>query len=330
MTDFPDYQEPAATALAISNSNLTGTGLAKESGGNLDAHTRLLNGTNAGALIANIGATIGQEVAAQIATGTAAGTPGGTPLLHGVRQVFNVSGQVIGPGTAFNTGFNAIGKPGYLINVRANSGAGPAATPFILADVEWQVNASGNLDTAEELWYIPGGNNSNRRTTGKGPTKGDRMRVTFTNGDTVNSVTLSATIWETTQHISRDDWRSDAATPNPTAPIIKGDALANVLANDSYNVPATTTNFRNLPLYSGDANIWFNTNPAAGSQIAVVPIGEFLISPIEPLMTFDWTQTFRQPLPLTLPRCPCQIQATNGGAAPVTLNVCMIALEYAS
>lgn len=330
MTDFPDYQEPQANATALATTNLVGTGLAREAGGNLDTHTKLLGGTQAGALIANIGATIGQEVAAQIASGSAAGTPGGTPLLHGVKPVFTVAGQVIGPGASFSTGFVTVTKPGYVINIRANMGAVLAAVPFILADVEWRVNASGTIDSAEELWYIPGGNNTNRRTTGKGPTKGDRMQVTFTNGDAVNSVTLSCIIWETTQHIARDDWRSDAPTPSTTAGAIKHDTLANILANDSFNVNAATTQVRNLPLYSGAANIWISSNGTAGSEITIVPVGDFNLATPQQVASLDWTQPFRSPVPLTLPRCPCQLQAINTGAGAVTLQVSMTALEYAS
>ena len=74
MTDFPDYQEPQANATALSNTNLVGTGLAREAGGNLDTHTKLLGGTQAGALIANTGLSVGQEVAALIATGSATGS----------------------------------------------------------------------------------------------------------------------------------------------------------------------------------------------------------------------------------------------------------------
>lgn len=330
VTDFPDYQEPAATAAAIGNTNLTGTGLAKESGGNLDKHTTLLNGTAAGALIANIGATIGQEVAAQIATGSAAGTPGGTPLLHGAKQVFNVTAQVVGPSASFNTGFFTVAKPGYLINIRANHGVGPAAVPFVLADVEWRVAASGALDTAEELWYISGGNNTNRRTTGKGPTKGDQMRVTFTNGDAVNSVTLSVTIWETTQHIPRDDWRGDSATASATAPAIKNDALANVLASDSFNVAAASQVTRLLPLYAGPVNMWINQNTAAGSTVTVNPQGDFSLTSLNPVVQLDWTQAPFGLKNLYLPRCPCSLVVLNQGGVAATFNVGITALEQVS
>lgn len=330
MTDFPDYQEPQATAVAISGTNLTGTGLAKESGGNLDTHTRLLNGTNAGALIANIGATIGQEVAAQIATGSPGGTPGGTPLLHGVKQLFTVSGQVVGPLASFNTGFFTVTKPGYLINIRANHGVPTAAIPFVQADVEWRVNASGALDTAEEIWYIPGGNNTNRRTTGRGPTKGDQMRVTFTNGDTVNSVTLSITIWETTQHAARDDWRSDSSTASTIAPAIKNDNLANIVASDNFNVAAASQVQRLLPLYAGPVNLWINQNAAAGSTVTVDPVGDYTLNPRNPVAEYDWTQAPFGLKNLYLPRCPCQLVVFNAAGAAVTFNVGMASLEQAS
>lgn len=330
MTDFPDYQEPAAVAVAIGNTNLVPTGLARESGGNLDTHTTLLRGTAAGALIANIGATIGQEVAAQIATGSAAGTPGGTPLLHGAKPIFTVTNQVVGPLASFNTGFLAVAKPGYLINIRANHGVGPAAIPFVQADVEWRVNASGAVDSAEEIWYISGGNNTNRRTIGRGPTKGDQMRVTFTNGDTVNSVTLNVIIWETTQHAARDDWRGDAATASSTAAAIKGDNLANIVASDSFNVAAGNQVQRLLPLYAGPVNVWISQNAAAGSIISVNPTGDFTLTSLNPVVQYDWTQPPFGLKNLYLPRCPCELVILNQGGVAATFNVGMTALEQAS
>lgn len=330
MTDFPDYQEPQANATALSLTNLVGTGLAREAGGNLDVHTRLLGGTQAGALIANTGLTVGQEVAALIASGLSTGAPGGTPLLHGAKQIYSLTGQVIAANSSFATGFQTVTKPGYIIRITADNTAGLTVTPIVECDVLWQVSASGSVAASEEIWYTWSGNNAQRRLLGKGPTKGDRMQVTFTNADLVNSVTLNVTIWETTQHIARDDWRGDKGVTSTTATTMVGDMLANIIACDTYTVGAGANVARNLPVYSGPASIWINQNAAAGSVVSIVAAGDSNLAVFNPVVQLDWTALPFQLKNIYLPRAPCQVQALNQGAGPVTFSVCIIALENAS
>src|SRR5215469_9849915 len=99
--DFPDYDEAKGNAVALSVTDLTTTGLAKELGGNLATHTALLNGTQAGALLGLAGNTVAQEIATWIANGALSGNPGGTPLLHGAKQVYTVTGQVVAANGTF-------------------------------------------------------------------------------------------------------------------------------------------------------------------------------------------------------------------------------------
>lgn len=329
-TDFPDYNEPQATAVAIGGTNLTGTGLAKESGGNLDTHTKLLSGTQAGALIANIGLTIGQEVAALIASGSATGTAGGTPLLHGAKQVYTLTSQVIAAGGTFSTGAISIAKPGYLIRVNTLMSGASAAVPYLEADLTWSVTPNTGQVTAEEIWYLNCGSSGSVNTRGKGPTKGNQLNITFTNGDVVDSVTINVQVWETTQHISRDDWRNPGGVPSASASIIHADSLANIIANDTFSVGAGTTEKRNLPLYAGDVNVWIDSVTGPTAQVNIVPVGDFNVATPQPIATFDWTVNFRTPTRVTLPRCPCQLQFVNGGGSAATAQVSLVALEYAS
>lgn len=330
MVESADFDDSGAIAVSIGNANLTGTGLAKESGGNLDTHTKLLNGTQAGALIANTGLTVGQEVAALIATGAATGIAGGTPLLHGVKQVYASGSQVIAISGTFTTPAITITKPGYLIRVTAQMSASSAANPTVKCDVNWTVAASGTPITAQEIWFVPAAAASAMRTDGRGPTKGDTVTITLTNGDSVDTVTVFVTIWETTQHMARDDWRSTGTVGSSLGTPAVNIAYAGILANESVNVGAGATAVRNLPLYCGQASVFINQNAAAGSQVQIFPAGAFSLVSQLAIANLDWTAAPHSLIGVPLPRAWCQIQATNNGAGAVFFNYSVIALEYAS
>lgn len=330
VTDFADWNEPAANAVAIGNTNLTGTGLAKESGGNLDTHTKLLGGTQAGALIANTGLTVGQEMAALIATGSATGTAGGAPLLHGARRLFTVGSQVVAASGTFSTGNITFTRPGYLIRVTCQMSAAGAVQPTVKADMSWTVAASGSPITAQEQWYLPAGSVTAMRTNGKGPTKGDTLNITFTNGDATDTVTLFVDVWETTQHVARDDWRSTGSVASAGGGAIGNQNQAGLIATDSFSVPASSSVTKNLPLYCGQAAVFVNQNSAAGSQISFNPGSIFSAAFLATFVVIDWTVSAHIVTLVNLPRGYCQLIATNNAASAQVCAVSIIPVEFAS
>ena len=330
MGESADFDESGAIATSISTVSLTGTGLAKEVGGNLDTHTRLLGGSQAGALVSLAGNTVAGETAALLAGGTVASPPGGMPLLHGVRQVFSVTNQVIAASGTFNSGVITLTRPGYLFRILAQMSQVGAVLPSVSCDLTWKVGGVSGPATAEEQWYVPAGGSTTKRTTGRGPTKGDTVTIAFTNGDAAASVTITVTVWETTQHMARDDWRSDGAVSSSGASAITQQISTNNLGNDSFNVPASTSLIRNLPLYAGQANIWINQNVAAGSQIQVIPGGEFGPAAPNPIASLDWTTAPHQLIGVIFPRAWCQLLIVNQAAAIVIFTDGITALEYAS
>lgn len=331
MVESADYDDATAAAVAIGSTSLTGTGLAKESGGNLDTHTKLLGGTQAGALVANIGATIGQEVAAQIATGTPGGTPGGTPLLHGARQVYSSGAQVIAPSGTFTSPAITITRPGYLIRVTVSMSGTNAVQPTVSCDLSWRIGGSGGSVAAEELWYMIGGGNSSRRTAGRGPTKGDTVFLTFTNGDATDSATINVVMFETTQHVARDDWRcNDAAPSSGGATTAPHDINALVLWSETVTIGAGATIKRNLPLYSGQVNVFCGGGAAAGSTMSFLPQGDFGLSFVDPLLLLDLSAQFHTTTNINFPRAWVQVVTTNNGASGFLLLVNVTALELAS
>lgn len=330
MTDFPDYQEPAANATALSTTSLVGTGLAKESGGNLDTHTTLLAGTAPGALIAGAGRTVGQEVAALIASGSAAGAPGGTPLLHGHNLLYQNTGQVLNPGANFTPPNAIFTKPSYIIQVTAQMSGTNAVMPSVKIHLQWRSSFTGTANVDEQVWFVPAGGSSAQRSTIRGPVLSDTLNITFTNGDATDSVTLNIRIYESTIPASRHDGRSSSNVGLSGATGIRDDPTALTLANDSFTVPASSSVNKTLGLYAGQVNIWINQNSGGGSQVTIQPQGDFNLPSPNPVASLDWTAPPHQIIGIVLPRAWCIAIFTNNAAAPVIATIGITMLEYAS
>lgn len=329
MAESADFDDAGAIAVSIGSTNLTGTGLAKESGGNLDSHTRLLGGTQAGALLGTAGNTLAYEIASMLANGNNTGTAGSIPLLHGARQVFTVANQAIAPGGTYAPANISFTRPGYMFRITANMGVGVAVAPYLKFDLQWLM-AAPNVTSWEEIWYIYGGNNNGKRTNGKGPVLGDTLKLTVSNGDAVNTATISLNIFETSQAPHRADWRDQDAAPSAGASKVVNNAAANILADVNSTVAANGQLQLNLPLYAGQAQLWLNQNTHAGSTVQIAPFGAYDLTNQEPLIDIDWTAAANVYEGIILPRCPCSILAQNVGASAATLLCSMAALEFAS
>ena len=329
MAESADFDESGAIATSIGSVSLTGTGLAKESGGNLDSHTRLLGGSQAGALLGTAGNTLAYEIASMLANGNNTGTAGSIPLLHGMRQVFASGNQTILPTATYQPANIPFTRPGYAFRITANMGVGIAVAPYAKIDLTWLM-AAQNVATWEEVWYIYGGNNNNKRSNGKGPAMGDTLQIAVTNGDAVNSLIVNINIYETTQAPARSDWRDIDAAPSSGASKVINKTAANILADVNSVVAANGLLQLNLPLYAGQAQLWLNQNTHAGSTVQIAPVGAFDLANQEPLINIDWTQAANVYEGIILPRCPCAIIAQNPNVASATLLCSMAALEYAS
>lgn len=330
MGESADFDESGAIAVSIGATNLVGTGLAKESGGNLDTHTALLSGAQVGALVSGIGRTIGQEVAALIASGSAAGTPGGTPVLHGHKQLFSISGQVVGPGASFTPANIVFTKSSYIIRVICQMSATNSVVPSVKANLQWRSSASGAATIDQQQWYMPAGGSSTQRSTIRGPVVSDTLNVTFTNGDATNNATISINIYENSLPSSRHDGRSVSNVGISGGGGFNDDGTALILANDSFTVPASSTVIKTMALYAGQANIWINQNVGAGSQVQILPTGDFTGGVSNPVASLDWTAAPHTLTGVILPRAWCTAAFINGAAAPVIATIGITALEYAS
>lgn len=329
MAESADFDESGAIAVSLSTTNLTGTGLAKESGGNLDKHSALLGGTQAGALLGVAGNTLAYEIASMLANGNNTGVAGSIPLLHGARQVFSSGNQTILPGATYSPANISFTRPGYIFRLTANMGVGLAVAPYLKFDLQWLM-AAPNVSAWEEVWYVYGGNNNNKRTNGKGPVFGDTLSLNVTNGDAVNSAIVNINIFETTQAPARSDWRDIDCAPSSIGVKSNNKAAANILADENRTVGGIASVQVNLPLYAGQVQLWLNQNTHAGSTVQIAPVGAYDLANQEPLINIDWTAAPNVYEGIILPRCPCAIIAQNALAGNVTLLCSMAALEYAS
>lgn len=330
MGESADFDESGAIAVSIGSTSLVGTGLAKESGGNLDTHTALLSGAQVGALVSGIGRTVGQEVAALIASGTAGGTPGGTPVLHGHNQLYSNASQVIAASGSFTPPNIIFTKASYIMRITAQMSGVNATMPSLKVNMQWRSSLSAANVLDQQLWYLPAGGGSAMRINFRGPVLGDTLNVTFSNGDSVDSVTIAVNVYEGSFPANRHDARSNGAVGSQGASPIGSQVSSLVIANDTFNVPAGSSVLKNLPLYAGQVNVFINQNTAAGAQMAIVPFGIFDGPGSQAVCTMDWTAAPHQLLGVPLPRGFCQAQFTNGGGVAVPAVLTITALEYAT
>jgi hypothetical protein len=279
----------------------------------------------------------GQQVSSMIAAGSVAGTPGGTPLLHGFNWLNNAPvTTTVSANSSTTVVIDNITRPGYIISILAAVGSSNSTIPFLGVELIWRDQTSG-VTTAIEQWYITcyNGTPTPNPHFGKGPTKGNSVKITFTNYDPTYNMTVTWGIGQTTQHISRDDWRGQQVTNNPVFTALpNADPLALILGSGLQAAsPANTTYTWLLPLYAGQAeiNVIQNVSQAIALQVnAIDPLvtgAAFTSLPIYYMPTAASTEF--GPLPLYLPRCPCTLQVTTG-AAVSTIRATVTSLEYAS
>lgn len=255
----------------------------------------------------------------------------GVFLLHGKAQIGSAANQVIAALGQFSTGNLTVTKPGYWIRITAQMAAN-TGTPFIKVDVQWSDSATGAL-LAEEKWFIPAGTTATLRTTGKGPVKGDRVNITFTNQDSAQSVTLSYNLVETTHAIARDDWRSSMGSQWTSTlantSFARGDILGNVLMSDSPNIPGTTTLNFQLPLYAGRAGVFISDSAATHILLTAYPFADQDLALINNIVAVRGSAdgTFTE---VALPRASCTVALLNLNAGAVAPVVAITAMEYAS
>ena len=294
------------------------------------ASANYLGGVNPGALIANAGLTVGQEAAALLATGSATGTPGGVPLLHGWDDIA-ASAQAIPAASSVTLANLTFKKPGYIVSFWGEYSGANGTIPFVLITFTWK-NAANGDNLSQEQWIVPvTANGGFLPTYGKGPTKGATLSIKLTNFDPAQPVSMSYDISETTQHITRDDWRSATPIDVPgftSAPGADPFALIEAAAQN-LNINGNQTLTYQLPVYAGAVWITLEASIATGIQFAI-EAQDYETGVTNVLYSVN-------PIPANyvsglayLPRMPCRLIIFNGNAGAENVTFSIMAQEYAS
>lgn len=265
----------------------------------------------------------------------------GTPLVHGINFLTSV-GQTSNVPANSSISFTLLcSHPGYFIDIFATVASGSATVPFYSVTFDWMdSNQLALID--RERFYLAASSTGPWRTCGKGPNRGQLIKVTITNYDPSFAMTANYTIGETTQHIARDDWRTvDYATANvpqfgtfanlPNG-LGKGDVAACVVINETNDtIPATTSWKILLPMYVGPVTwqLLANANIAVSIRIP----NELSTAPFIDNNAPIWIDLTLTDVTVALvhPRCPLTLNMQNTtGAGIAGVSACAFAQENCS
>jgi len=262
----------------------------------------------------------------------------GTPLLHGFDVLVSGGSQVVAAGATTAVPTITFHKPGYLISGNV-TGSAAATTPFVKIIVQWYNSGGTLLLGVPQIWIVPFTSSGTWTFAGSGPVRGPMMKLSVYNLDT-NSVTLNYNITESTQHITRDDWRGpiDGIAGVGTVPLYNTATSllatnADILMLQMINTgPVSIANGATInylaPVYAG--TIYFNATASAAIEMFITPptqltnfIGDSPLYQNGSITDISFSTS-------SAPRYPIRITFTNASGAAVTLNVEAHALEYTS
>lgn len=253
----------------------------------------------------------------------------GTPLSHGANKITTITLPV--PASGLVTPNVQFAKPGYMVNLRPQYSGASGATPFCRVNWLWADANPKTLDLGEQDWTIPvHPNGVYSPVLGRGLVGAGFAELDVTNLDAVRPITFIADIWETTQHIARDDWRDSNVFGFQPAAGFTGapgtQPAANVLASFT-NTFAVQTSYL-LPLYAGQAWLDATIIPLAGA------VGTLQVQPYDQSSLLYNSgsvsgSTIFAAQPVTMPRKPCLLSLFASGGN-VTFEITLTAMEYAS
>lgn len=264
----------------------------------------------------------------------------GTPLVHGINFLAGPGATASIPANSSISFTLLCSHPGYFIDIFATVASGSSTVPFLTVTFDWMDSGQAAL-IDRQRYYLAASSTGPWRTCGKGPNRGQLIKVTLTNNDPSFAMTANYTIGETTQHIARDDWRTvDYATasvpgfgtlsqtPNGIA---LGDMAAGVLATQNNDtLPAHTTWTQLLPMYAGLVFWQFNANSAITVSVRIpTALGSTPFLDSDSPIWFDSALT-DVTIQLAHPRFPLYLDFSNTTAAGIPFGWFGVMVENAS
>lgn len=256
----------------------------------------------------------------------------GTRLLHGTDTVIAAQTVNLNAGQSITLPLAVVTRPGYII--QANPAFSAASTmPFIELIIRW-FDSTGTVQIGSIDWIVSGSATGNNATFGQGPCRGGSFTLQIINRDTVNAASISLSVYETSHHITRDDWRAsffNGAFPGYTSAPGANMPQDVLLKSALINVPAASSTNYLLPLYSGQAFLTWVAGGGAGANINMsISEARANSGPIYSQLSIPSGGSPVIAVPVTLPRYPCILTAGNAGTVNTTLAITLTAQEYAS
>lgn len=238
----------------------------------------------------------------------------GVPLLHRALNLINDVAHVIGAASSVTLGPVTFGAIGYEISLRLLIPAA-ATTEFATIDLAWTDSVTGLL-VAHETWTHGAGTVApGSGVIGTGPSKGDTLKITITNHDPAQAMTVTTVVSQNSRIYARDDWRTELFNvfPNFATPTHnqQGNTLATILTG-ALGIGAAQT--RILPLYAGLVSIatWSTTSQRGDLQLhnmdQATPNNLMYHKDLPGGAAFTVTDSF------PLPRAQCSFTLTNTDA----------------
>jgi hypothetical protein len=285
------------------------------------------------------------QTASYIASGSISPlNPGGTPLLHGIDFLYGspTATVAVPAASTVSASLVTVHKPGYVLTCNAVVANAASTIPFVSVLLEFWDTSQTVILGPPNFWTIPATSSGTWTATGSGPTRGPAAVLSFTNQDPTYSMTVTYSLIETTQHISRDDWRGPLEGPAGVGSVPQYTSASSFLGSGDIRMGSLMATQGSglaigagdnlsilMPMYSGD--IGFTINATGTLQLFITP----------PLQLASVDGIGNAPLVIAsgesnyvfgelMPRYAARLSLTNGGAATIDVTVNATILEYAS
>jgi hypothetical protein len=306
--DYPDWLTEAQVAVSLSTTDLSATGLAKESGGHL---------ASADAKVAQAGSTIAGDIAVT-----------GTPALRKVSNLGNGNSvNVVGNATV--TLLNSVSVNQLSVQLLLDPNGNSAATPFMQINFAWDDGTGTNLEP-QDSFIIPCAQIPGNSVWIECPARSALLTLTVTN---LAGTTTQLLTWSCNQ-TSHPLLAAKILETNPGA--VNGftrpanNPQLGLLGAISTSVAAATTFKRLVPAWFGAAMLTIDASATTAATVVSIADPQSLYSTIANAEFYAFTVPAGVrlgPFEVYLPAGPTILQVITPAGAAQTIAVTLVRKE---
>lgn len=255
----------------------------------------------------------------------------GVPLLSAPGSIYSNT-LVIAAGTTQFTADLPITQPGYEVTLQAYSSGSGSAGPLEISMI-W-LDSTNVFTISQETWDIwPAAAIGQHFLYGKGPTKGSNLQIEFINTSSAMQYTVVIEVYQRSHLYTRDDWRSrQYGSTASGGTLATSDLTTGLLAYRNVDIAAAGNDTSELPLYSGPAYLWFQTQSGTTDMTVTIqssanPGGPALATKF---MLFKSGSNGLFGAQIELPRYQARIVMNNGNAALQFCTYSLFTVEQAA